>query len=222
MSWALQTDRSVCSVALVAKRLKPVERRADIVNAALSILAREGASALTASRLCEAAGVSRGNLFHHFESLDAVVLEAFELALSSLGSLADAPMSLRAWLLAVGADAQDFTNHSPEMMGVAFAFMARARSDEPLRERMGHVLELGIESFSARLAGSLPNGIDTHAFATALLIAADGMAMHRHVFPERAGEQAAAWRALVDTIAPEAGPLNPTSLATVPPSNEGR
>jgi AcrR family transcriptional regulator len=52
--------------------------RQSIVQAATALMSAGGPDALTASALAEAAGVSKATLFHHFESLDDIVLEAFE------------------------------------------------------------------------------------------------------------------------------------------------
>lgn len=52
------------------------ERRAQIVEATLAILADEGLHALTTSTLAERVGVAEATLFKHFESKDAILAEA--------------------------------------------------------------------------------------------------------------------------------------------------
>lgn len=52
------------------------ERRAQIVEATLSILAEDGLHALTTSTLAGRVGVSEATLFKHFESKDAILAEA--------------------------------------------------------------------------------------------------------------------------------------------------
>lgn len=52
------------AVAQVADRLS----RDDYFDAAMAILAEEGVAGLTTTRLCERLDVTRGSLYHHFES----------------------------------------------------------------------------------------------------------------------------------------------------------
>lgn len=54
----------VTGVAQVADRLSKV----DYFDAAMAILAEDGVSGLTTTRLCERLQVTRGSLYHHFES----------------------------------------------------------------------------------------------------------------------------------------------------------
>ena len=54
----------VANVAQVADRLS----RDDYFGAAMAILAEEGVAGLTTTRLCERLDVTRGSLYHHFES----------------------------------------------------------------------------------------------------------------------------------------------------------
>lgn len=54
----------VATMTQVADRLT----RDDYFAAAMSILAEDGVAGLTTTRLCERLGVTRGSLYHHFES----------------------------------------------------------------------------------------------------------------------------------------------------------
>ncbi|GLI27852.1 ebrA repressor [Agromyces rhizosphaerae] len=191
------------------ERMDAAERREQIADAALHLLATEGADALTAARLTEVAGISRGNLFHHFATIDDVVLAAFERSVATIGSVHDPRGGLREWLLAMGGDVAGFAEEQDAMIGATFAFLTRARSDPRLRARLEELLEATVSGFESALATRAADAADSRALATAIVIAADGVAMHRHVFPERHDEQLAAWRALVDRIAPEHPPAAP-------------
>ncbi len=60
---------------------KPTEvRRREIAAAVLRLIGERGAPALTAASIAEAVGVTPGALFRHFESVDAILLGAVELA----------------------------------------------------------------------------------------------------------------------------------------------
>lgn len=165
-----------------------------------------GPEALTASALAKAAGVSKATLFHHFESLDDIVLEAFEqfiMALPSIGG--EAPASLRAWLLALGSDTSAAVGEAPRLSRAYFAFVSRAQSDVRLRQRLAEIVSGVSAAFTQSIARSRPKAAapENAALASLVLIASDGLAIHRGLFPERAASQEAAWRAFVDLTAPE-------------------
>ncbi len=176
----------------------------DIVDAAVAILAEHGSDGLTAARLAATARVSKGNLFHHFPTLDDVVLAAFERFVLGMHSVSDPPAtSLREWLLSLGADAAHSVDEAPAVTGAYLAFVSRARADDRLRGRLADVAEQAEHAFAATIARLAPDLPDPAALATMLLVAGDGLAVHRQMFPERAAEQWAGWRRLVDAIAPE-------------------
>ena len=180
--------------------------RQSIIEAATALMSSGGPEALTASALAEAAGVSKATLFHHFKSLDDIVLEAFEqfiMALPSIGG--DAPASLREWLLALGSDTTAAVGDAPRLSRAYFAFVSRAQSDERLRRRLAEIIEAVVLAFESSLAGYRPASTPERrtALANLVLIAGDGLAIHRGLFPERSQSQEAAWRAFVDLVAPQ-------------------
>jgi AcrR family transcriptional regulator len=181
-------------------------KRQDIIEAAVRLMAEGGPEALTASALAAAAGVSKANLFHHFGTLDAVVLAAFEQFFLGLDSIRGAPPgSLREWLIGLGAETATSMSDAPPLSRAYFAFVARAMSDAALRQRIGEIVDMAAEAFAATIRALRPTATDSevHALAGLVLIAGDGLALHRGLFPESAVRQDAAWRAFVDLIAPE-------------------
>ena len=50
-----------------------------ILNAAISIISKDGLDALTAGRLIDQAGISKGGLYHHFRTMAEVESEVLEL-----------------------------------------------------------------------------------------------------------------------------------------------
>lgn len=171
----------------------------------MELMSVGGPEALTASALARAAGVSKATLFHHFETLDDIVLEAFEQFVMALPSVSgEAPASMRAWLLALGSDTTATVGGAPRLSRAYFAFVSRAQSDSRLRHRLAEIIDSVVSAFEARVAGFKPDSPSEarSALASLLLIAGDGLAIHRGLFPERAASQEAAWRAFVDLIAP--------------------
>jgi AcrR family transcriptional regulator len=181
-------------------------KRQDIIDAAIRLMAEKGATGLTAAALATEAGVSKANIFHHFPTLDDVVLAAFEQFLRGMEAFTPQPgTDLRGWLEALGAETVDLIDEQRLLAGAYFAFAGRAHSDERLRQLMAGMTAAVEADFAAaigRLAPGRFNPEETAALAALILVAGDGLAVHRHLFPERANEQQAAWRALVDRIAP--------------------
>jgi AcrR family transcriptional regulator len=179
-------------------------KKQEIVNAAVSLLAAGGAEGLTASALASRAGVSKANLFHHFESLDDIVLAAFEDFILGMESLSAPPAgTFRGWLEALMAEATQSVSAAPELSGAYLGFVARARSDARLRARLEDLVT-GIDAAFAQIVRSFRPDMgdaEVRALATLVLIAGDGLLIHRDLFPGRAQVQAAAWRAFIDLVA---------------------
>ena len=57
-----------------------VDRKREIADAALQVIAREGLGRFTASSLAGQVGLTNGALFRHFASMDAIVLAAIDRA----------------------------------------------------------------------------------------------------------------------------------------------
>lgn len=179
-------------------------KREAILAAAVTLLAQDGPAGLSASRLAGAVGVSKANLFHHFPTLDDIVLAAFERYILGLESLAGPPPgSLREWLEALMAETTQSIGAAPELSGAYLGFAARARSDPRLRGRLEEVVSAVEAAFAEILATFRPElgAEDLRALAHLVLLAGDGLAIHRTLFPARAEAQAAAWRAFVDLVA---------------------
>ena len=181
-------------------------KKQEIVAAAVRLMAAGGPEALTASALAAAAGVSKANLFHHFESLDDIVLAAFESFFMGLESLAGPlPGSLRAWLLGLGAEASQVMADQPQLGGAYLAFLARAKAEPRLRARVKQIAEDAEAGFGQIIATLAPQ-MDpdrVRALAALVLFAGDGLALHRDLLPDRGTRQAEGWRLFVDAVAPE-------------------
>lgn len=181
-------------------------KKQDIVAAAVALMAAGGAEALTASALAARAGVSKANLFHHFDSLDDIVLAAFESFFMELESLAGPlPGSLREWLLGLGAEARQVMDDQPQLGGAYLAFLARAKAEPRLRARVKQIAE-DAETGFVRIIATLAPQMDpdrVRALAALVLFAGDGLALHRDLLPDRGTRQAEGWRLLVNAIAPE-------------------
>src|SRR5512138_2098061 len=59
-------------------RRKPDERRREIADAVLKIVAERGIGRLTAATIAREVGVTDAALFHHFQGMDQIVLAAID------------------------------------------------------------------------------------------------------------------------------------------------
>lgn len=182
-------------------------KKQEIIAAAIRLLSRDGAPGLTASALAAEAGVSKANVFHHFSSIDEVAVAAFEAFILGMAALRPDPATgLRAWLVTLGAETTELMDARRAEAGAYIGFIARAQSDERLRARLEEVMQAFEAALHEALLAMAPGRFAPHeaeAIATMLLLAGDGLALHRQLFPDRAKRQRAAWMALVDLIAPE-------------------
>lgn len=185
--------------------MSPAGKRQQIIDGAVRLMTEKGAAGLTASALAAEAGVSKANVFHHFQTLDDVVLAAFEQFLLGMEAFSPQPgMRFRDWLLGLGIETAEMMDEHAPLAGAYLAFVSRARSDERLRKRMAETVAIAEEGFAAAIDALTPatfTPAETRALASLILIAGDGLALHRHLFPERAAEQEIAWRSFVDRIA---------------------
>jgi AcrR family transcriptional regulator len=67
-----------------ARIVKGEARRAEILEAALRVMAEQGAQALTLDAVAKAAGVSKGGLIHHFKTKEALIQGVINSATQAL------------------------------------------------------------------------------------------------------------------------------------------
>lgn len=71
------------------RRLPPEERRAQIVEAVLQVVASQGVPGATVSRIAAAAGLSEGALYVHFSSRDEMLIAALDSIFQDMSELID-------------------------------------------------------------------------------------------------------------------------------------
>lgn len=178
------------------RRASPVVRRADLVAATVSCLARLGAKGATGREICRQAGVSHGMLRHYFRNPDNLLLETYEqlcedmlaqLEAAALPYAADPREALHRYFVAVFSD--DWAG--PEIIGAWMVFWQQARSradfaavsdsfnlrQRALLERLAAGLAAGLSAGS----GALPLA-DAIALLSAVL---DGLWIEYYLSAER-------------------------------------
>lgn len=174
------------------RRASPLVRRADLVAATVSCLARLGAKGTTGREICRQAGVSHGLLRHYFRNPDNLLLETYEqlcedmlaqLEAAALPYAADPHEALHRYFVAVFSD--DWAG--PDIIGAWMVFWQQARSradfasvSESFNQRQRALLQ--------RLAGGLAagGGVLAPDDAIALLSAVlDGLWIEHYLSDQR-------------------------------------
>lgn len=75
---------------IVRRRLRPEARRAELLDAALEVFAELGFERATLHHVAERAGVTKGALYHYFDSKDHLFIELVRARLGTLVLASDA------------------------------------------------------------------------------------------------------------------------------------
>jgi TetR/AcrR family transcriptional regulator, fatty acid metabolism regulator protein len=108
----------------------PVDKRRQILDAAVRVFARQGFHAARVSDIADEAGVAYGLVYHYFSSKEEVLNELFverwSLLLSAIEEADRAETTHRAKLAAVATFIVDSYRHDPELMKVIIVEVTRA------------------------------------------------------------------------------------------------
>ena len=108
----------------------PVDKRRQILDAAIRVFARQGFHATRVSDIADEAGVAYGLVYHYFRSKDEVLNELFverwSLLLAAIEEADRAGGSHRERLAAVASFIIDSYRHDPELMKVIIVEVTRA------------------------------------------------------------------------------------------------
>jgi AcrR family transcriptional regulator len=114
----------------MASKAPPVDKRRQILDAAIGVFARQGFHATRVSDIADEAGVAYGLVYHYFRSKDEVLNELFVerwslllAAIEETDRTGDAP---RDKLGAVATFIVDSYRHDPELMKVIIVEVTRA------------------------------------------------------------------------------------------------
>jgi TetR/AcrR family transcriptional regulator, fatty acid metabolism regulator protein len=114
----------------MASKAPAVDKRRQILDAAVRVFARQGFHATRVSDIADEAGVAYGLVYHYFRSKDAVLNELFverwSLLLTAIEEADRAGGSHRARLAAVASFIIESYRHDPELMKVIIVEVTRA------------------------------------------------------------------------------------------------
>jgi AcrR family transcriptional regulator len=166
------------------RRMTRENRRAQLVESALAIVAADGADGLTLGRLAERAGVSKPVVYDHFESRAAVLLTLYRdfdrrQTAILLSALADGPPTPEGRAASIArCHVQCFVEHGAELQGIAAALSGSPAMADVRRRSERDYLELcrqAIDEAAGRPVFDEPAAIAFLGAADALgIAAADG------------------------------------------------
>ncbi len=108
----------------------PVDRRRQILDAAIRVFARQGFNSCRVSDIAREANVAYGLVYHYFDSKDEVLNELFverwSLLLQAIDEIDSRPVPPREKLDAVAGFIIDSYRHDPELMKVIIIEVTRA------------------------------------------------------------------------------------------------
>jgi TetR/AcrR family fatty acid metabolism transcriptional regulator len=108
----------------------PVDKRRNILDAAIRVFARQGFHSTRVSDIADEAGVAYGLVYHYFESKEEVLNELFSerwsLLLAAIDEADRSAQPPRAKLAAVATFIVESYRHDPELMKVIIVEVTRA------------------------------------------------------------------------------------------------
>jgi AcrR family transcriptional regulator len=183
------------------------ETRKEILNAALTLLGRGGADAFSAAALARAANVSKATIFHHFASVDEILLAACDWR-SSLELEARQPTSARAYLDGLGQQLVWAAESDPVLLKAQAVFVTRAIFDREMNVRLSEggadMHRLVVEALRTRLPSSVSDA-EIDSVARLAEMALDGLMLNLAMrSPDERAQLQHAWTLMVDLLLAEA------------------
>ena len=187
----------------------PIDRRRQILDAAIRVFARQGFNACRVSDIAREANVAYGLVYHYFDSKDQVLNELFverwSLLLQAIQEVDDREVPARDKLDAVAGFIIDSYRHDPELMKVIIVEVTRAANSftrthlKEIRQAFDLIAKIVRD---AQAAGDFREDIDAD-FASMLFYGAIEQLLSAWVFeiiPDGEGDFDRARAMVVETI----------------------
>jgi AcrR family transcriptional regulator len=187
----------------------PIDRRRQILDAAIRVFARQGFNACRVSDIAREANVAYGLVYHYFDSKDQVLNELFverwSLLLAAIEEVDGREIPAREKLDAVAGFIVDSYRHDPELMKVIIVEVTRAANSftrthlKEIRQAFDLIAKIVRD---AQAAGDFRDDIDAD-FASMLFYGAIEQLLSAWVFeiiPDGEGDFDRARSMVVETI----------------------
>jgi AcrR family transcriptional regulator len=194
-------------MALKGQRTKAGDRtRTAILEATLRLLGRVGPDAFSASSLAKEAGVSKATLFHHFGSIEAIPLAAFEeIWHQSLTPDTRELISAHDYFEDLGQQVIISAQKHSEFLRAQVVFVTKAIFDPRLRRRLAastlQMHRVVVQELAARLPKSLKaSEIDSMARMAEMTLDGLMIALVMRKGSNELAESKRAWASFVDLL----------------------
>ncbi len=183
------------------------ETRKEILNAVLTLLGRGGPEAVSAGALAREANVSKATIFHHFASVDKILLAAFAWR-QSLELEGHRSTTARAYLDGLGQQLVRAAQDDPVLLKAQAAFTARAIFDRDMNARLvegvSDMHRVVVEALRARLPSTIALD-EIESIAGLAEMALDGLMMNLVMRTEEWAQFQNIWTRMVDRLLAGAG-----------------
>jgi TetR/AcrR family transcriptional regulator, transcriptional repressor of bet genes len=174
-------------------RLSSEDRRAQLLDVALAGLAKGGIQEFTVDRICQAAGVSRGLILHHFGSMGGLLAAVYaRLYRDTTPDLAALPAAVRLDALIDGVFAPKAFNR--DILNAWVALWGQIANTPALREEHRRQYGAYVEEVTAAIAAlatTRRRSADTRPLAKSLICLIDGLCLQHCLDPETLSPEAA-------------------------------
>jgi len=178
------------------------ETRKEILNAALTLLGRGGPDAFSAGALAREADVSKATIFHHFASVDEILLAAVDWR-QSLELEGHQPTSARAYLDGLGQQLVGVAQDDPILLKAQAVFVTRAIFDREMNARLSkgaaEMHRLVVGALRARLASNVSDA-EIESIARLAEMALDGLMVNLVIRTDERAQLQRAWTLMVDLL----------------------
>lgn len=183
------------------------ETHKEILNAVLTLLGRGGPEAVSAGALAREANVSKATIFHHFASVDKILLAAFDWR-QSLELEGHQPTSARAYLDGLGQQLVRAAQDDPVLLKAQAAFITRAIFDREMNARLAEGVSdmhrLVVEALRARLSLNISLG-EIESIARLAEMALDGLMINLVMRTDEWAQFQHTWTRMVDLLLARVG-----------------
>ena len=168
-------------------RLSGPERRAELVDAAITCIARGGIEEFTVDKVCREAGVSRGLITHHFGTMNALLTEVYATMYDRSTRLPNVPGPGQTRLAALldAYFAPSVFNRDSFMLWLTLWGQISVNQDlrdEHRAQYPGYVRD--VASAIAEVAAAAGRKVDAHVLARALICLVDGLGVQHCIEPD--------------------------------------
>lgn len=174
----------------VATRKEAAQQtRQKILETAMDIIGEQGYTALTTARLVKQAGIAKGTLYHHFDSIEAVLISLLELFVDTCmeGVPIDKHETLLDYLYAIGEFTLDMVERDNRMLNTIIGLLPLSLREEKFREINQRLFENACHQLAPAYKRFMGEHLTDEQINDAVRVTdcfAIGMSIHQAIFQD--------------------------------------